>query len=124
MNKMIKWVRKYQLYGNDTYDVMYQSGRLYTFCEKCPETVASFIANAGRRTEQVDMLHGPETIYETCADPWEKIGGPELSFEISECGMSLDNVIGLVEKSYPGWKFNRTESRYQSCVMAIFEKKA
>lgn len=45
----------------------------------------------------------------------------ELSFEISECGLSLDEVIRIVEKKFPGWKFNRTESRYESCIMAIFE---
>ena len=54
----------------------------------------------------------------------EMIGGPELSFEISECDMDLMEIIEMIEKAWPGWKFNRTEKRYQSCVMAIFEKKA
>ena len=47
---------------------------------------------------------------------------PELHFEISECGMELDEVIKLIEQRYPGWKFNRTEPRYMSCIMAIFEQ--
>lgn len=46
----------------------------------------------------------------------------ELSFEISEAGISLDRVIEIVESKYPGYRFNRTESRYGSCVMAIFER--
>lgn len=50
------------------------------------------------------------------------IGNPELSFEISECGHPIDDVIEKVEREYPGWKFSRTEARYQSCIMAIFEK--
>lgn len=54
----------------------------------------------------------------------DRIGGPELSFEISECNMDLMEIVEMIEKDWPGWKFNRTESRYQSCVMAIFEKKA
>lgn len=57
-------------------------------------------------------------------NPWERIGGPELSFEISECDMDLMEIVEMIEKDWPGWKFNRTESRYQSCMMAIFEKKA
>jgi hypothetical protein len=52
----------------------------------------------------------------------EKLGGPELSFEISESGMDLDTIITAVQNAYPGWKFNRTEVRYESCLMAIFEK--
>ena len=54
----------------------------------------------------------------------EMIGGPELSFEISECGMDLMEIVEMIERDWPGWKFNRTEPRYNSCVMAIFEKKA
>lgn len=46
----------------------------------------------------------------------------EISFEISESGLTIDEVKAIVEAKYPGWKFNRTESRYDSCIMAIFEK--
>lgn len=46
----------------------------------------------------------------------------ELSFEISESGMTLDEIIELVESTYKGWKFSRTEARYQTCIMAIFER--
>ena len=45
----------------------------------------------------------------------------EISFEISESGMELSDVIKAVEKKYPAFKFSRTEGRYESCVMAIFE---
>ena len=45
---------------------------------------------------------------------------PELSFEISESAMSLDEIIENVHKVCPGWTFDRTESRYESCVVAIF----
>ena len=51
-----------------------------------------------------------------------RIGEPELSFEISESGMTLDEVIETVTKEWKGWKFNRTEARYQSCIVAIFER--
>ena len=46
----------------------------------------------------------------------------EISFEISDSGLTLDEVIERVKSKYPKFKFSRTESRYDSCVMAIFEK--
>ena len=46
----------------------------------------------------------------------------ELSFEVSESGMTLDEIIELIESIYKGWKFSRTEARYQTCIMAIFER--
>lgn len=49
------------------------------------------------------------------------IGTPELSFEISESSKTLDEIIAMVTECFPGWKFNRTEARYESCVVAIFE---
>lgn len=52
------------------------------------------------------------------------LGNPELSYEISECGAPLETVIEIVERENPGWKFDRTEARYQSCIMAIFVKEA
>ena len=51
-----------------------------------------------------------------------EIGDPELAFEISEIDAPLDAIISVISKKYPGWKFSRTEKRYESCVMAIFEK--
>lgn len=47
----------------------------------------------------------------------------EISFEISECELSLNEIIEEVEKKYPEFKFSRTEPRYESCIMAIFEPK-
>lgn len=49
------------------------------------------------------------------------IATAELSFEISESGMTLEQVIKAVEKKYPAFKFDRTEGRYDTCVMAVFE---
>lgn len=48
------------------------------------------------------------------------IGGPELSFEISECKSSLFEIINAIERLYPTYTFDRTEKRYGSCIMAIF----
>lgn len=45
----------------------------------------------------------------------------EISFEISEAGIPLERVIEIVEAKYPGWRFSRTEARYESCIMAVFE---
>ena len=49
-----------------------------------------------------------------------QIDNPELSFEISECDIPLDEIIQYVQTKYPGFRFNRTEARYESCLMAIF----
>jgi len=47
----------------------------------------------------------------------------ELSVEISEIDASMDEIIAYVHRVYGNkWKFDRTESRYLSCVMAIFEE--
>lgn len=51
---------------------------------------------------------------------------PELSVEISEllkAGITLDEIIQAVLDKYGcnSWKFSRTEGRYKSCIMAIFE---
>ena len=62
---MIKFVRKYNWYGSTGYDVVYENNRLYIFQEnELPKTVATFIQNATRVTEQRDPYHGFETIYE------------------------------------------------------------
>lgn len=51
----------------------------------------------------------------------ENIVSPELSFEISESNISIDELEAFVKKAYgPRWKFDRTEARYESCIMAIF----
>lgn len=61
---MIKWVRKYKPYGLDTYDVMYESGKVRCFIGRCPKTVSEFIASANKQTEQMDWLNGLEILYE------------------------------------------------------------
>ena len=51
------------------------------------------------------------------------VGQAELSFDISESGISTDELQFYVHAIYgTNWKFNRTESRYDSCVVAIFEE--
>ena len=45
----------------------------------------------------------------------------EISVEISESNLTLDEVIDIVQSKYPGFYFDRTEPRYDSCVMAVFE---
>lgn len=48
---------------------------------------------------------------------------PTLEVEISEIDATLDEVILYIQKRYGRrWKFNRTEPRYESCIMAIFEE--
>ena len=44
-----------------------------------------------------------------------------IEVEISEAQEPLSEIIKAVEKKYPAFKFSRTEGRYESCVMAIFE---
>ena len=51
----------------------------------------------------------------------ESIGDPTLEFEISESNLDLEDIIKKVEKKFPDWKFNRTEKRYDDCVVAVFE---
>ena len=59
---------------------------------------------------------------------WQKlekrfdIPDPEMDFEISEIDAPLEEIIQAIASRYPGWKFSRTEKRYESCVMAIFER--
>ena len=47
----------------------------------------------------------------------------ELSFEISEMEITIEELIAYVRKHYGDfWKFSRTEKRYESCLVAIFEE--
>ena len=48
--------------------------------------------------------------------------GLELSVEISEEKRTLDEIINAVQIEYPGFRFDRTEQRYQTCIMAVFIK--
>ena len=50
------------------------------------------------------------------------LDSPSLEFEISECNASLDEIIEAVEREYPDFRFSRTEERYYTCLMAVFEK--
>lgn len=52
---------------------------------------------------------------------FDRLGGPYLEFEISECGYDLQDIIEAVERKYPGARFAGTEKRYESCIMAVFE---
>lgn len=59
------------------------------------------------------------------ADISECISLPELQFDISDAlsNYSLEEIINYITSQFPDWKFNRAESRYESCIMAIFEPK-
>ena len=50
------------------------------------------------------------------------LSGPYLEYEISESPYALEDIIRAVERKHPGYKFDRTEARYLSCVMAIFTR--
>ena len=54
-------------------------------------------------------------------DRLNRLGTPRLEFEISESGLTIDEVIEAVTKKYPTARFWGTEKRYDSCVMAIFD---
>ena len=61
----IVFVRHYKTKGSlheDVYDVLYETGRLYTFF-RLPKTVERFIASANSITEREDELWGHEVIY-------------------------------------------------------------
>lgn len=45
-----------------------------------------------------------------------------IEVEISEVDYHLARIIRAIEEEYPNYKFNRTENRYESCVIAIFEE--
>lgn len=47
---------------------------------------------------------------------------PLVEFEVSEIGIPLNEFIDMVHRKYPELKFSRTEQRYYSCIMAIFEQ--
>lgn len=46
-----------------------------------------------------------------------------IEVEVSEAQEPLSEIIKAVESKYPEYRFSRTENRYESCVMAVFEKK-
>ena len=51
------------------------------------------------------------------------IENPTLEFEISNCDATLDEIIEAAEKAYSDFKFSRTEKRYDTCIVAVFERK-
>lgn len=56
----------------------------------------------------------------------EKISEPYLVIEISEAletGASLTDVIKVIERAHPNYKFSQTTKMYESCIMAWFERK-
>ena len=65
-NVKIKFIRKYEAYRENWYDVIYYSGKIYTFLEtELPKTAREFIETATKRTEQYDKLFKrSEMIYE------------------------------------------------------------
>lgn len=50
------------------------------------------------------------------------VGSASLEIDISESTLPLEEIEAAVRENYgEGWSFNRTESRYESCIVAIFE---
>lgn len=66
MGAPIKFVRAYNLYGGDYYDVIYRSGRVVTVgVDDMPKTVRAFVENAKTVRHQYDSVYKrSETIYE------------------------------------------------------------
>ena len=63
---VIKFVRKYEAYNHTWYDVIYSTGRAFTFIEAdLPKTVVNFIRTATKRTEQYDRTSPRKNKYET-----------------------------------------------------------
>lgn len=53
-----------------------------------------------------------------------KISEPYLVYEISEAlesGAAIEEIIRLIEINHPSYKFSRTESAHESCILAWFE---
>ena len=61
----IKFVRKYEMYRENWYDVVYHSGRVCTYTEpEIPATVERFIESSEIREEQYDKtFHRAEMLY-------------------------------------------------------------
>ena len=65
MAATIKHVCKYLLYNTVTYDIIYESGHLFTATDdSLPKSVAAFIKNASRVETRYDkVFRRDETIY-------------------------------------------------------------
>lgn len=63
----IKFIRKYDMYRENWYDVVYHSGKIFTYVgeENLPKTALEYVTTATKRTEQYDKLFKrSEMIYE------------------------------------------------------------
>ena len=105
MKKTVKIIK-----CNDGKYVIRLDDRSGSWYVKSAEKLCSFTGNL-KSVQIVNEIDDPGYLV---------IDDPELSFEISEIEAPLDKIIREIEKRYPGWKFSRTEARYQSCIMAIF----
>lgn len=65
MKSKIKFVRMYKMYRENWYDVVYHSGRVYTYTEPyLPATVEKFVNSSDIREEQYDkVFNRVEMIY-------------------------------------------------------------
>ena len=45
----------------------------------------------------------------------------DIEIEISEVDVDIRELEKWVQKKFPNARFSRTEPRYESCIMAIFE---
>ena len=63
MNK-IKFVRYYKSYNSDIWNIVYKSGRIRIIIdEPLPHTAECFCIMAKEKREQMDSIHGLETIW-------------------------------------------------------------
>lgn len=60
----IEFVRYYKFYNADAWDIIYKSGRIRTIVDgRLPRTAETFCILAKNVINQVDKMHGQETIY-------------------------------------------------------------
>lgn len=61
----MRFVRKYNLYGIEYYEVIYKSGRIVTYSrERLPKTIKAFLAGKEGREQFDKVFNRTETIYE------------------------------------------------------------
>ena len=109
-----------------------KTGRFVVFIDAESKEQAAEIARRdavkrgdASRKQSVDIISVQDEAEYTrpaAADVLRSLGSPLLEYEISESPYSLDDIISAVEKAHPGYRFDRTEARYESRIMAVFTR--
>ena len=99
--------------------------RIITRQVHCSQDAGLYVIvnNTGFRLADLERapLPGARIIEETPA--LRRYPAATLEFEVSECNISIPELTEYVQAKYGSqWKFNRTEPRYASCVIAIYEE--